>query len=434
MAIPAETVYLFRIPLLRDAAYQLQVPSDRARLHRFALEIMESIFGGPPPEPQPDQWGDLKCEPHATDPVSADLAEHVRGIRAWEDDEDGSLLTRERLYLRRAAEYAETQFDNDDAIRLWQRLAELVEADDPSAAAECIRREGAVLAKSGRPLEAAHRFESARSMAVSAGDRRTEGLALGHLALVYEMTGRMEEAERTNGRALAIYRETGSRRSEGIALGNLAGVYRVIGRLEEAERTYEQALAMNRETGDRRTEGIALGNLAIIYELSGRMEKAERTYEQALAIHRETGNRRTEGIALVNLANVYQQTGRLEEAERNYELALAIHRETGNRRSEGITLGNVAILYLVTGRMDKSERTFEQALAIHRETRSRRFEGGHTCEYALCLLALKRADAGKVWRSGAEILSEIGDATLLEQQTTAMREACADAGVAAFDK
>ena len=86
--MPAEIAYFFRVPLLRDAAYQLQVPSDRARLHRFALEITETMFGGRPPEPQPDQWGDLKCEPHTTDPYALDLAEHARGVRIWAGDDD----------------------------------------------------------------------------------------------------------------------------------------------------------------------------------------------------------------------------------------------------------------------------------------------------------------------------------------------------------
>ena len=352
MGIAAETVYLFRLPILRDAAYQLQVPSDRARLHRLALEIMEEMFDGPPPEPQPDNWGDLKHEPHTIDPVAADLAEHVRGIRAWEDDRDGSLLARELLYTRRAAEYAEMQFDDNAAVGLWRRLAELLGADDPATAAEAIRRTGAVLAKSGRAPEAEPLFARARSTAAEAGDRRIEGMALGNFASVYQMTGRMEEARRT----------------------------------------HEQALAILREVGDRRAEGMALGNLANVYGETGRMEEAERNYKQALTIHRETGNRRTEGTTLGNLANVYQETGRVGEAQAR----------------------------------------FEQAVAISRETNNRRFEGLQLCNYALCLLAQKRADAGDAWEAGAAILKEVGDATGLERKTTDMREACAKAGVSAF--
>ena len=74
------------------------------------------------------------------------------------------------------------------------------------------------------------------------------------------------------------------------------------------------------------------------------------------------------------------------------------------------------------------------ALAIHRETRIRRFEGAHSCDYALCLLALKRLEAQDVWRRGAEFLKELGDTVQLQHLTTEMREACAKAGVPPFDE
>lgn len=44
----AELVYLFRHALLRSAAYELQLPGDRARLHVLALELLEQLFGGRP--------------------------------------------------------------------------------------------------------------------------------------------------------------------------------------------------------------------------------------------------------------------------------------------------------------------------------------------------------------------------------------------------
>ena len=370
--IPAELAYLFRQPLMRDAAYQLQMPSDRARLHRFAFEILEAMFDGPPPEPQPDEWGDLKCEPHTTDPVSGDLAEHASRIREWAGDDDGTLIERERLYLRRAAEYAETQFDIDDAVRLWHRLPAMVESTDRAIATESLHRAGLLLVKSGRPLEAKDLIKNARTMATDAGNRRAEGIALGNLATIYQMTGQVKKSERASEQALIIHREVGNRRFEGMALGQLAIVQSNTGRVKQAERTYEQALTLHREVGNRHSEGIVLGNFALLYMQTGRMDEARRTCEQALIIHREVGNRRFEGMALGYIANVYEKTGRLEKAERNYELALTIHREVGNRRHEGIALSNFAVLNQKSGRLEQAERHYEKALTIHLEVGNRR--------------------------------------------------------------
>jgi WD40 repeat protein len=41
----AEQAYVFRHALLRAAAYQLQLPADRARLHRLAFDVTEQIAG-----------------------------------------------------------------------------------------------------------------------------------------------------------------------------------------------------------------------------------------------------------------------------------------------------------------------------------------------------------------------------------------------------
>ncbi|MBZ0136775.1 MAG: tetratricopeptide repeat protein [Planctomycetes bacterium] len=138
--------------------------------------------------------------------------------------------------------------------------------------------------------------------------------------------------------------------------------------------------------------------------------------------------------ALANLGLVYNDTGRTEQAESTYTQALAVYREVGDRRVEGNTLGNLAIVYQDTGRMQQAEATYEQALAIHREVGNRRFEGVHNCDFARCLLALGReADAARQWQQGAAILRELGDNTELESKTTAMREACAKAGIEPFD-
>jgi len=45
-AVSSEAAYLFRHALLRDAAHQLQLPDDRARLHALAFALIEDLAGG----------------------------------------------------------------------------------------------------------------------------------------------------------------------------------------------------------------------------------------------------------------------------------------------------------------------------------------------------------------------------------------------------
>ena len=96
----AETAYLFRHAVLRDAAYGLQLPGDRAHLHRLALDILEEVFGEEPPGSMaPDLAG--HCAMGAVDTDA--------GLR------DG-LGRKEVRYLNLAGEYAGDRYRNAVAL------------------------------------------------------------------------------------------------------------------------------------------------------------------------------------------------------------------------------------------------------------------------------------------------------------------------------
>jgi tetratricopeptide (TPR) repeat protein len=79
----------------------------------------------------------------------------------------------------------------------------------------------------------------------------------------------------------------GQRWTEGLALGDLAILYKDQGRYEEARALYEYALAVDREVGNRKEEGRVLGNLALLYKNQGLHEQARICDEQAQEIQRE---------------------------------------------------------------------------------------------------------------------------------------------------
>jgi len=188
----AEIAYLFRHALLRDAAYSLQLPSDRARLHELAFYLIEQAFGGRAPEPPPlDAINPPEFVPHATDRVAAELAYH--GQRALEPGTGAKSACPWLLYLRRAAEVADQQF-RPEAESLWLKLAEQLQG---AACGEAIRSAGWATHLRGRPHIAERHMDQALAIHREVGNRRGEGLALGNLAIVYQETGRVELAERT---------------------------------------------------------------------------------------------------------------------------------------------------------------------------------------------------------------------------------------------
>ncbi len=457
---------------MRDAAYQMQMPGDRAKLHELAVYLIEAATGGRPPIPAPlDSVDPPKLAAHILDSVAENLAEHALKAGDGEAADKAQMHAVRKLYLHRAAEYYETTFQRRASARTWQQLALLLEG---VARAEALRRAASMLTLAGQTGDAELLLQSALECLQEAGSPRFEGFVLRDLAVVQRDVGSSELSQATFDKALTAHRQAGNRRGEGTTLANLGFLCANTGLIEQAESAYEAALTIHREVGNRNGECVALGSLASLCRKTGRIEKAselaaqslaialetgdrtlegwsrsemgilqwelgklqlvEESFTQALQIMREIGNRVHEGVIRGNLANLCMATDRFEQAEREYEYSLAIHRENGSQRSEGLTLGNLAILYRETGRLAEADQVFKQALAIHQAVKNPWFEGIHLCELARNqLLGKHENDARVSWQAGASILGTVGDKRELERQTAAMREACAKAGIEPFE-
>ncbi|MBI2920619.1 MAG: tetratricopeptide repeat protein [Planctomycetes bacterium] len=246
--ISAETAYSFRHALLRDAAYQLQLPGDRARLHGLAFLLIEDLCGGAPPLPLPLTLGHAPpVPPHPSDPFAQELALHARLASTAPPQ-------RESLYLRRASEVAEKSFRYGMAEALWQALADRI-----------------------------------------AGPER--GIALLRAAAAAYVQGRMQAAEALQEQALGEFRGVGHRQGEGAALSSRGLIRQNTGRIELSRKDLEAALALQRSSGDRHGEGVTLNSLATLRREQGNMEEARALFRAALRIHKELGNRRSEGVA-----------------------------------------------------------------------------------------------------------------------------------------
>jgi tetratricopeptide (TPR) repeat protein len=154
--------------------------------------------------------------------------------------------------------------------------------------------------------------------------------ALNYLAVVYQATGRPQDALKLYEQALPITREVGDRAGEAATLSNLAVVYQGIGRLQEALRLYEQALPITREVGDRAGEATTLNGLAYLYQSLQRYTEAQRAFEQSILLSQRITYPAAEVAGLVGLALLlYQYLNQPLEAITTMDQALAVLRATG---------------------------------------------------------------------------------------------------------
>ena len=209
-------------------------------------------------------------------------------------------------------------------------------------------------------LEAAEaRWEQARTLLESLGDKDSLTVCLCRLAALQGNRGKYDRARENAERALSLAEEAGD-------LGGQGECYSVISNLRYLQEDTsgslacdERVLALCQRVGDRSAQAITLQNIAISEVQLGNLSKALDCFAQAYEQSQVMGDRYAAGYILANLGTTHERLGDWEQAVSFQERALAIRRETGER------LGQVAsLLYLVSACLPQGNlRRAREALA-----------------------------------------------------------------------
>ena len=163
--------YVFHHPLIRTVAYESQLKSDRAELHRRVAAAIESR------------------DPAAAEENAALIAEHLEAA--------GDLHAAYGWHMR-AATWA-TNRDIAAARLSWERaqkIADALPADDPNRAAMRIAPRTMLCGTAFRVHVnvAGDRFEELRELCTAAGDKASLAIAMAGLVMDHAYQDRMREA------------------------------------------------------------------------------------------------------------------------------------------------------------------------------------------------------------------------------------------------
>jgi class 3 adenylate cyclase len=178
--------YAFRHPLIRTVAYESQLKSDRAQLHRRLAAAIESR------------------EPESVDQNAALIAEHLEAA--------GDLHAAYGWHMR-AATWA-TNRDIAAARLSWERAQKIADAlpvEDPNRAAMRIAPRTMLCGIAWRVHEhvAGARFEELRELCAAVGDKASLAIAIAGLVLDHSYHDRMREASQMASEAMALIESLG---------------------------------------------------------------------------------------------------------------------------------------------------------------------------------------------------------------------------------
>jgi hypothetical protein len=199
--------YAFRHPLIRTVAYESQLKSDRAQLHRRLAGAIE------------------QRDPGSADENAAMIAEHLEAA----DD-----LHAAYGWHMRAATWA-TNRDIAAAQLSWERarnIADVLPAEDPDRAAMRIAPRTMLCGIAWRVHEhvAGARFEELRALCTAAGDKASLAIGMAGLVIDHAFLGRVREASQLASEAMALIESIGD---PTLTVGlSLAAIYAKLGGAE----------------------------------------------------------------------------------------------------------------------------------------------------------------------------------------------------------
>ena len=357
MALFAEDAYLFAHVALRDAAYQLWMPSDRARLHAAALAILEAM-----PEPELER-------------IAGELAEHAHAAQQGVDSQrDATLLAQLRAaelkHLQVAMRAADKRYQRERVVEYCRRIL-ASPALLPGEGGEFEQKLAAELHIAGKLDEAQSHFLNLARQAPNSRGKSWVSEALLGLGRIAAARGKNDEAEKYYTQSMQTAEARGDKGAQASALSWLAGLFEDTGRGHLSEAMQLTAVRLASESDSATMRLAAMGNLANHYRHTGRLDESAKTMREVLAGYEKLGDARFISVALNNLARTLLLQGKLDESDAAFSRALQLQEPMGRTFSTAFSLGNVAEVWLTRGKIEQAKSALERAIEICEESASR---------------------------------------------------------------
>jgi len=328
--------YQFKTPLIRDAAYDSLLSTQRAAYHLKAAEYLENF-------------------------VDPDVLGGYDGMLAYHYGGAGN-PRKEMFYTVLAAEQARKIYANAEALQYYNRAIELLDKLEAELAPggkirsiqtqrfEVLRGRRAVLldlseieparADTHALLSLAHQMEDDRIWLIEA--------LLAHSDFPANNREELRPSLQMAEEALVLARELGDKRRELFSLISVASI-RLTLREPGSLGLAEEALALARQLGDLPTEVSILLGIGNAYGMDD-LPRSREYLEAALVRSESLNDKKIEIVLLEALGRQFERDGDYYRQLTEYEQKrLKLSREIGNRYVEGMTLmfcGQIQGLYL----------------------------------------------------------------------------------------
>lgn len=376
-----ELKYIFKHSLLREAVYNMQLKSNLRNLHLNIAEAIEHLYQ------------------HNLGDRYADLAFHFE-----EAEKHGKAI----FYMKKAADFARTSFQNKRALMYYAKLKAYYDTDrDPEEFAKVLIREAEILELIGQWDKSLELLRQASTSAEKSKNNILIGRTKNQLGKLLVLKGNYIEARFVLESSLNIFKDFNDEIGLFKVYGNLGDLYfrqadydnarsyfeesiklakdfrdtftvtQIVSNLgltymnqslyPEAIAAQKEQLVLCEKRGDRNGMAILNTNIGIVYSAMNQHDEAMPHYERGYELSHELGNKQMEAIAIGCLGNIYQQRGNYTKALELYTIDLKLCKELGDKRGIAIVNGMIGELLVATGEFNNAKQYIADQLKFSEE-------------------------------------------------------------------
>jgi tetratricopeptide (TPR) repeat protein/class 3 adenylate cyclase len=332
-----ELRYIFRHTLLREAVYDMQLKTRLRELHYMIAKAIEKVYGD------------------SMEQRFVDLAFHY---------EQAEVKSKTLEFLKKAADYARRNFQNNQALEFYDRY--LKNLEDESEIVKTLIKKGEVLQLIGRWYDSEIAFHEALFKAAATGNVLLKGRTNNALGALLMLKGNYEEARPYLEKAATYFEQIVD--SVGIvrAYGHLGNLYFRQGEYDAAKDYFQRSIQISREQGVRANAQI-VSNLGLTYMNQGDYTEGVNCQREELKIVEAQNDLAGATTLWVNLGIVYFEKGDETAALDCFEKGLERCQLLGNKQFTSIALGCIGNVWRVKGNFEKATDYLNQDLKMCQE-------------------------------------------------------------------
>lgn len=329
---------IFKHALIRDAVYNMQLEKTLRRLHKAAAEAIEKLY-------------------------SKDIGNHVSELayHYYEAEE----YDKAKKYLSIAARRAMEQYQNSDALELYEKL--LYIESDKKKIAEIKLNIGEIFRRTGKWKQAIEIIRKTLKSVEKLNDKYLMAKYNEILAVIYENTERIKDAEELARKSLSLFKDIGYDAGVSRAMNILGTIYYHRAEYKKAIDLFNKKLKIDKEIGFKKGYYSALSRLGLIYFDYGKFSMALKMFKENLEFARQSGNLAIESHMLGDIGLVYWKEKKYKKAIKNFIKVFEISRKLGDMQSEAEAVNNLGIVYEEMGDYNNALKYLEHGYKLCKE-------------------------------------------------------------------